>query len=91
MFSGYYSKGFERSDFRPIGSKEVWWITQDPAMKGLQLPLPVAGCVYLVVRGTLTSRGSYGHLGVYHRELAAQVVMEARTPSPEEVAGLSEC
>jgi hypothetical protein len=88
VFTGYYSKAFEQSDFRPTGSKEIWWLTIDQAMKD---PAPVGRCIYLVVRGTLTPRGSYGHLGKYDRQLSAQEVMQAQTPGPDERAGLPSC
>ena len=45
---------------------------------------PLGGCLYLVVRGTLTPRGNYGHLGKYDRQLTTQEVSEARTPSADE-------
>ena len=34
--------------------------------------------VYLVVRGSLTPEGSYGHLGSYRRELLVTEVLEVR-------------
>jgi hypothetical protein len=86
VFSGYYAKRFERSDFRPAGSKEVWWLTHDAATKGL-----LDGCVYVVVRGTLSPKGRYGHLGAYDREISALEILESRTLGPDEKAGLSNC
>jgi hypothetical protein len=59
VFAGYYESSFERSDFKPVGTGEQWWITGDTApLRGE----PTLNPAYVVVRGTLSSKGRYGHL-----------------------------
>ena len=41
---------------------------------------------FLKVRGTISPIGSYGHLGVYDREIKVQYVIDWRVASEEEIS-----
>ncbi len=75
VFSGYYQWGFERSDFKPAGTTERWWVAGNIA------PLRQSSSpetVYIVIRGTLSPKSRYGHLDQYKRELTVEEVIEMR-------------
>jgi len=91
VFVGYYWRGFEVSDFKPLGTRERWWLTGNiaPVASGFISPSATdrrkfRNGVYLVVRGTLSPEGSYGHLSHYSRELVVQEVVEVREVRPDE-------
>ena len=79
IFAGYYSRGFEVSSFRPQGSAEEWWVAW---ANGDTMPRSDNG--YMAVRGSVTNEGSFGHFGVYSRELTVTEVIEFRPLSEEE-------
>jgi hypothetical protein len=87
VFAGYYYHGFEKSDFKPNGTTDVWWLSGNIssvvnlfiAPSRNELP-QVKEPVYLVVRGSLTPGGGYGHLNAYKRELSVTEVLEVRKP-----------
>ena len=89
IYKGYYSAGFERSSFVPVGTKERWWLTPKVAIPcekylgsgRLGDPIPI---VYMEVRGALTQEGRYGHMGIYNRELVANAIGVCRTLLPDE-------
>jgi hypothetical protein len=75
-FAGYYEAGWEREVFRPCGVQEDWWswstgkiIQEDP--RGW-------GRVFVVLEGTVSPPGSYGHLGRYPRQIVITEVIEVR-------------
>jgi hypothetical protein len=91
VFVGYYTHGFEQSDFKPVGTGERWWLSGNigvvtnlfVAPSSKELP-KVQRPVYIVVRGTLSAEGRHGHLGGYKRELSVQEVIEIRVLRPDE-------
>lgn len=90
-FVGYYIKGFEKSDFKPAGTKERWWLSGniDTLSKlyiapSSEAPPKVKGPVYVVIQGSLSEVGQHGHLGYYSRELVVEQVKEIRELGPNE-------
>ena len=73
VYSGYYVWGFEVSAFYPQGARERWWLVRHGKIDLHELN---GSEVYLAVRGTLTPKGKYGHLGGYDRELYVTDVIE---------------
>jgi uncharacterized protein YceK len=80
-YRGTYLFGMERSEFRPEGSRDKWWLSGDihdlrkrftrPSKDGsAELSGPV------VVEGELSAIGQHGHLGLYKRELRVSQVLE---------------
>lgn len=74
-YRGSYSAGFESSAFKPDGKKEVWWANGSPSCPGI-FTLRAAGDemhrdppVSVRIRGKVSRKGRYGHLGFYDREL----------------------
>lgn len=83
VFTGYYFYGFEKSIFAPIGSSERWWVTGNIESVATLYRASSKNArptydkpIYLVVRGTLSSEGHYGHLSAYTRELIVTEVIE---------------
>ncbi len=78
VFRGRITVGFERSEFRPEGKDEVYWVSG--AIRDLQFP---SGDVHedrsieASVEGVLSEPGSYGHLGSYQRELQVTKVLRS--------------
>jgi hypothetical protein len=90
VYSGYYTFGFEVSSFVPTNTKETWWLSGaspcrslSDAARGKSGENPV---IYLEIRGTLSRKGRYGHLGAYPRELNVQKVLTCRKLWPDERA-----
>ena len=83
VFAGYYSNGFEISDFRPAGTNERWWVSGGGNPRSLPNCDPANPC-YLVVRGQLSGQGPHGHLSAYKRELRVTEVIEQRPLHPDE-------
>ena len=87
VYRGHYRKGFEINDFVVCGGSQRWWVTGDetPLIKALTSPAGmVGGTVYAEVRGHLTPRGSYGHLGTYPHELVVERVLVTRAATPQD-------
>lgn len=57
--------------FQPEDSKERWWASfaglDEKARKRLPLPGVAAG-IEVRLYGSISERGSYGHMGMYDRE-----------------------
>ena len=68
QFSGSYSYGFEVSKFVPKGSNDMWWLSGSVPCLAIGQPM------YLELQGALSSKGRYGHLGAYSRELQVNSV-----------------
>ena len=82
-YHGHYTYGFEVSSFMPCGSSERWWVSAET--RGLRTQLGErAGTVYAEVRGEISKRGSYGHLGAYSRELTVLEVVTTRLPGDKD-------
>jgi hypothetical protein len=89
VFRGAYLAGFELSDFYVEGANEVWWIEPGDWQAYLQETAESAdrGCcgpIYVELEGVLSADGSYGHLGIYHRELTVARVLAVRPFKPGE-------
>ena len=82
VFSGYYVWGFERSDFRPAGTAERWWISG--VVDSLRGQPSTPNPAYIAVRGTLSAKGRFGHLGGYVRELLVEEIIEVRAVGGDE-------
>jgi hypothetical protein len=88
-YTGSYRSGFEASSFHPRGVKERWWLTGSVPCHGLNVGpdvdgFPAADWVHLSVRGTISEKGHYGHLGGYDRKLTVQRVLSCRSLLPGE-------
>lgn len=70
VFRGTLALGFERSVFVPEGEDVAYWATGD---FGEIANAPIGGnqdqTFVVVLEGTLSEPGHYGHLGGYEREL----------------------
>jgi hypothetical protein len=92
VYLGYYTYGYEVSSFVPVGSRETWWLSGvTPCQEELlrEQRQSAAGLhanptIYVEVRGALTSKGKYGHLGNYSRELEVQQALACRRLWPDE-------
>jgi hypothetical protein len=87
VYRGHYTKGFEINDFVLCGGSQRWWVTGDemPLIKALTSPAGmVGGTIYAEVRGHLTRRGSFGHLGAYPHELVVERVLGTRPSSSKD-------
>jgi len=80
VYRGRYIKQFEVSSFQPCGSSEKWWVTGrvEPLIARLTSGGFVGGGAYVELRGRVSSRGRYGHLGAYSREFAVEQVLLVR-------------
>ena|SRR5437879_11598814 len=92
VFVGYYQPGFEKSDFKPVGTPERWWLSGNiKSVRDLFVapsrnqPPKIKRPVYLVVRGSLSPVGRYGHLNQYTRELSVVEVIEVREVKTDEI------
>jgi hypothetical protein len=85
VFSGYYAYGFEESLFAPIGKNERWWLLKaPPCVKAVASPSNSTPILYLEVKGNLSPKGAYGHLGQYSRELDPKEFLVCRTLAKDE-------
>jgi len=90
-FEGYYASGFEVSSFVPCGMSEDasygtgYWLTGTAEFNDQYRALvqssghdPISGYQPVFVRfsGELSPPGSYGHLGVYEREVTVIELLE---------------
>lgn len=74
VYSGLYLSAFEVSAFLPDGVPEHWWLVGSippltDAAVGDVPGLPDARVARIVVEGTVTDKGLWGHLGSGEREL----------------------
>lgn len=90
VYSGYYTYGYELSEFVPSGTSERWSLagavpciphyTKDTVENAAH----DSHVRYIAVRGTLSTEGKHGHLGAYSRELTAREFLECRELLPGE-------
>lgn len=87
--TGSWLSGFETSFFQPDGHDRGYWLSFLPGVK-LDLPwspgFPAHNKRRIRVLGYLSPAGSYGHLGMYVRELYArfvEIVDEPASPAPQ--------
>jgi hypothetical protein len=87
LFEGKVAFGFETSLFAPCGVSEQWWVIPADAELSQELqraydqtaPKEYAG-VYARLRGKITARGTFGHLGAYQREFTVSEIVDLRAP-----------
>lgn len=89
-FSGRFTDGFETSAFRPCGSNDPYWVIDDTQSlidstrpNGAEGSPTQPSTVYVEVEGTLSPRGSYGHLETYDRELVVSRVLSVSATPPD--------
>lgn len=80
VYAGYYTYGYELSEFVPSGTTEKWSLDgyipcATDKVVSLSGGSPV---VYVAVRGRLSAVGKYGHLAAYSREVTALEVLDCR-------------
>lgn len=84
LFEGFPGFGFETSAFTPCGVKEHWWVTSANDEVGEELTRAYDAAstqnrpVYARLRGKITPKGSYGHLGMYTREFTVSEIVDLR-------------
>jgi hypothetical protein len=82
-YAGTFTYGFEVIAFKPCTSGEVWWLNGDVAAM-IELRTRYTALtktmqpVHVQLRGLVSERGIYGHLGGYQREFYLQDVLEVR-------------
>jgi len=82
-YMGTFTYGFEVVAFKPCNSDEVWWLNGDIApMTELRTTYEALTKkmepVHVRLRGLISERGNYGHMGGYQREFYLQDVLEVR-------------
>jgi hypothetical protein len=95
VYRGRFTDGFETSKFVPCGSSEKWWAKgnvepiyrtfyPDYDRSGLPREFPNIRFKtgYVEVEGTVTWRGTYGHMGEYDREIRIEKVIQVRNKIP---------
>jgi hypothetical protein len=85
--SGSFTYGFEVIAFKPCNSTEVWWLNGDAAaMSDLRTRYAAITKtmqpVHVKLRGLISERGTYGHMGGYAREFYLQDVLDVRAKQP---------
>jgi hypothetical protein len=90
VYLGYYSFGFETSRFTPTNSDEKWWLSgTNPCSELAHEVAPgFTPVLYVEVRGSLSWKGKFGHLGQYSRELTVKEVLSCRKLWPGESPNL---
>jgi hypothetical protein len=85
LFEGSYAYGFETSAFLPCGVSEQWWVTPANGEVGQELVRAYNSIsdeqfknAYARLRGKISPRGSYGHLGMYEREFTVTEIVDLR-------------
>lgn len=88
-YAGTFTYGFEVIAFKPCNSDEVWWLNGDIApMKDLRTRYEALtqkmDPVHVQLRGLISERGIYGHMGGYQREFYVQAVLDVRDLHPDD-------
>lgn len=84
LYSGFYRYQDQRSEFRPNGTKEYWWVAGEIDRLKRLFPPPVghapaqAQPVYVVLRGTLLTGGRNGWRGNYQKVLTVEQIVELK-------------
>jgi hypothetical protein len=88
-YSGYYAYGFEESLFVQIGNGERWWLTKLPPCAETAKASPGrTPILYIEARGSLSTKGTFGHLGKYERELTPNEFLVCRELHQDEKPNL---
>ena len=94
--AGRYEYGWEKSSFRPCGSRDHWWVVPQDSVVAQQLRVttkaaregrqstPDQGLLFARFRGDTSGIGKYGHLARYRREFRLSEVIEFRDSIPTE-------
>ena len=89
-FEGLVAYGFEMSGFTPCDREEDWWVTGPASGElferytGVVEPGSEYAPAYARVRGEISRRGEYGHVGAYDREIEVLEVLEVRAADAAE-------
>ena len=77
-----YDIGDERIAFKACGANESWWIDFSGAARESLRANKITGWGQwpMRVRGTLSTPGHYGHLGMYPRQLHVDQVIATGRP-----------
>lgn len=84
-YRGSYTVGFESSAFSPEGSKERWWLSfaENVDRSKLQAVMHrtsprVYKTYHITVRGKVSQKGNYGHMGVYQRRIIVSEIVDVK-------------
>ncbi len=84
LYRGEYRSGFELSAFVPENGKERWWLSFAGDVDRSKLNTTVAterrfdsNNYKLLIKGKLSEKGHYGHMGAYTREITVTEIIEA--------------
>jgi len=87
IYEGTYSRGFEYSGFQVTDSDEVWWLSGKTEElyklihhkhKTNKSPSRILGQAQVKLKGKLRTKGHYGHMGRYSKELIVTEVISAK-------------
>ena len=85
IYEGTVALGFEVSSFRPCGLDESWWI-EGSEESAVNISEQYAGItqkpyeeVFARLRGLISEKGIYGHLGAYQRSFYVTEVIIVRS------------
>ncbi|CAG0980838.1 hypothetical protein GPROT1_02269 [Gammaproteobacteria bacterium] len=86
-YAGTFTYGFEVVAFKPCNSDEVWWLNGEvTAMKDLRTRYEALTRkmepVHVQLRGLISERGNYGHMGGYQRQLYVLELLDVRDIQP---------
>lgn len=76
-FRGRYHSGFEVSSFQPDAINERWWVSfRDHSAGETREVIEAArgAAIEVEFSGELSTRGEYGHMGLYHREFVVHEI-----------------
>ena len=88
IYRGHYRWFREIYEFTPCGSKERWSISGEgdvhPLLQGVTTPQGLVGgtVAYAEVRGRVTRKGRWGHLGQYRHEIIIERVLHTSRQAP---------
>ena len=84
---GYFSHGFEKSDFQPADSSaSPWWMTSLGGVSWREIGFEPfrTGPVRLHIVGYLSPKGQFGHLGAYEHEVLVTSAAFIKPASPQD-------
>lgn len=87
QYTGVYAEGTEIMTFHADGEAHPWAVAGGDALYALQAAAPPRAQpwdgfqIRAVIKGRLSERGRYGHLGMFEREITITDVILA--PAPE--------
>ena len=80
--SGTYTIGLEHQGFRADGNDEEWWVSGDVGDLNMTVgrTLPDGSRIFdgkgkVTLRGIVSSKGRYGHLGMWPRQITVTKVI----------------